>query len=394
VPLPEALLQSDETWRDLRPWYAYGHMPWNAAKPPLLGLGDQEELEVEGLPGVRFALPGRKMAAVSWRTAPAVRVPLKSGRYKKLYLLVVPFLDNHDTFAPVARVIASGPGGIAASRTLHFPGDLDWWIPQAIVGAFSTVQGPRPDRFGLLPMLGKNGDWPEAVPPAFPQPAFWASCRAVETSTTNLNVIELDLGRPTTLDAVALETVGADPALGLVAVCAETGDGGDLLDGTPWEPAAAFREPAVLFDLTSAEGIDAWEFQGGAFSVSAVPSLFSEPSLNSLGKAGETATGKAISPAFTVGPQDARLTFTHHGGRSEAGEGPGFLGLRLIDAQTGQALATYEEKAGTPQEQWGSFDVESFQGKQLRLEIADENTKPSFAWLGVRRVYRAPAGVQ
>jgi len=243
-------------------------------------------------------------------------------------------------------------------------------------------------------MLGENGDWAEAVPPAFPQPVFWASCRAVQTPTTNLNVIELDMGRPTALDAITLETIGADPALGLVAVCAETADGGEVLDGTPWEPAAAFREPAVLFDLTSAEGVEGWELEGEAFGVTAVSSLFSEPSLNSLGKAGEAATGKAISPVFTIGPKDARLTFTHHGGRSEADAGPGFLGLRLIDAQTGQPLATYEEKAGTPQEQWGAFDVEPFRGKQLRLEIADENTKTSYAWLGVRRVYRAPAGVE
>jgi hypothetical protein len=381
VPLPETERQDDAGWREVRTWYAYGHFPWAGAKPPFESLAGQATLSVEGLPQVEFLLHDRKLVPISWHMhRPAFTLDLGGKSVKKAYLLVVPFLDNHDVYAPVARVSAQRTDGGIVSRTLYFPGDWDWWVPEPIVGEFATIRGPREDRFGLLPRLGpEQADWDAARPPEFPQPAWWASCRAARTDTSVLNVIELDLGGPMDLRSLTVETIGTDPALGLVVVTLETPGDVESLRGTPWYPPAAFREPRVVFELDSPDALKGWALEGTAFSVASVPALFDEATLNSLAAAGETATGSASSPSFEIRPEDTRLGFLHQGGH-------GSLRIELLDADSKAVLDTFPITCGSPALQWGGFEIVRWRGKRVQLRLVDENADTSYAWLGIPKV--------
>ncbi|MGE5221495.1 MAG: hypothetical protein ACM3PY_03600, partial [Omnitrophica WOR_2 bacterium] len=241
VNLPPDALVSDESWKGFRTFYAYAHLPWAQNGPPLAALS-LDSIKMPGLP-VAFQLNPRKLVPVSWKYGqPSFRLDLGGEKYKKLYLLLVPFLDNHDTFTPVARVTLQRTDDRLIGRTLYSPGDLDWWCPEKAVDIFCTARLPRPDRNGLLPLLQVNDrDWSQGKPAvsyfsphgvwtnehdepwktSFPQPEYWASCRALLTDSAVLNVVELDLVQPAELKSMTLSTVGTEPAIGLVAVSAE-----------------------------------------------------------------------------------------------------------------------------------------------------------------------------
>jgi hypothetical protein len=241
VDLPADALVADESWKNFRTFYNYMHLPWAQNSAPLAAL-EQPSVQVPGLP-VSFQLAGRKLVPVSWKYGqPAFRLDLGGRTFKKLYLLLVPFMDNHDTFTPVGRITLQREDDRLIGRTLYFPGDLDWWCSEKAVDIFCTARLPRPDRHGLLPLLRlKDRDWPQGKPAvsywspkavwtnecdepwqtSFPQPEYWAACRVLKTSSAVLNVVELDLGRPEILKSLTLSTVGTEPALGLVAVSAE-----------------------------------------------------------------------------------------------------------------------------------------------------------------------------
>ncbi|MCC6728780.1 MAG: hypothetical protein IT208_05515 [Chthonomonadales bacterium] len=385
VALPAELLQDDTRWREWRPFPAAVHWPWANARPPLEALADRRETTVPGLPLVRFALAGRRLVPVSRHAgSPAVTLGAGGLLARKVYVLLVPLLDNHDTFTPVARVTLRGADGTTLTRTLHFPGDLDWWYPEKVVGQFATARGDRKDRHGLLPLLGvREGDWPHARAPDYPQPAWWATCLPFTTDSTVMNVVEMDPGRPMLLASVTVESIGADTALGIVALTVERASGHAALAGTPWTPPAALREPRPLFALRRPGDLEGWRVDGEAFSVAAVPALFETPSLNSLARAGERATGRAVSPAFTL--DSPRLRFRLQGGRSAASSGAGELSLRLVDARTGATLARVEPPAThVPQET--TLDVSRWQGRRARLEMIDACTESSYAWIGIDSV--------
>jgi hypothetical protein len=205
-------------------------------QPPLQALGNQSEVMVTGLEGVKFKLQPQQFVPISFASGrPTWSLSLSNLACKKLYLLVIPFLDNHDVYSPVSRVAVETSDGAVLTRTLHVPGDLDWWTPPALVGEFATARGPRTDRFGLLPLLSPTqGDWAEGHPPAFPQSAYWATCRQLNLSSAILNVVEMDLGRPRLLKSLTVSTLGTAPALGVVGIVAETDQGAELLNNTPF----------------------------------------------------------------------------------------------------------------------------------------------------------------
>lgn len=93
----------------------------------------------------------------------------------------------------------------------------------------------------------------------------------------------------------------------LGAVSGETAGGIELLRGTPWMLSARLREPNVVFEISGPASAEAWHLEGSDFSVAPVPGLFVVPTLNSLAKPGESSTGKAISPGFTIGDEDTHL---------------------------------------------------------------------------------------
>ncbi|HIJ65225.1 MAG TPA: hypothetical protein HPP77_04670 [Candidatus Hydrogenedentes bacterium] len=390
VPLPRNVSAPDADWHKVRPWYAYGHLPWAAARPPLEALAGQNAVEVSGAPQVSFTVSDSALVYLSRQLdRPALTIAAPDEPCKKFYLVVVPFLDNHDVFAPVARVTVTLANGASVARTLHFPGDLDWWAPESIVGPFSTAHGARPDARRLLPLLGAGqSDWDVGRPPAFPQPGLWARSLAVRTSTAVMNVIEIDLERPEHVAALTIETIGADPALGIVAVVAETDK--HLLDG-PALAAQTTHRANVVFDATRADALTGWTLDGDAFSIAPVSHLFDEPTLNSLTAAGEEAVGPATSPAFTIGSEHARLRFRYHGGTSTAEAGPGRLAIQLLDAATNDVLDTLPVVVATPALEPAEFDVTPWRGRRVRLAFIDENAAPAYAWLGVKTILLEPA---
>lgn len=340
VVLPEGDLLADTDWPKLRSFKAYPHMPWAGSRPPLEAMGERGELAVPGLDGVIFRFAPRKIVPISFPIGkPTWTLPLRGQSYRKLCVLLIPFLDNHDMFAPVAQVSVLAENEGVFSRTLHLPGDLDWWSPPAVVGEFATAAKPRPNRFGLLPWLASDqADWVQGRPPAFPQPEFWATCRFVTIASTVMNVIEIDLHQTTPLKSLVISTLGVQPGLGIVAVVGETEEGLEALDGTPWMPPPEHRAPRTLFSFDRPDDLQGWRTEGDAFGVAPVPALFAAHTRNSLARAGEKAKGKAVSPEFTVRPGERYLEVEMHGGHAETVDGRGNLSLRLLDAESGRLL--------------------------------------------------------
>lgn len=305
----------------------------------------------------------------------------------KIYLLVVPFFDNHNTFSKVGHVmLRRTEGRLLDGRELYFPGDLDWANPQEVVGIWATAREDRTNRFGLLPILkSDNADWQLAIPSkkGFPQPRFWASSRTLKTANAVMNVIEIDLEKPTRLSELTFSTIGTESAFGLVAVTVETYEGFEHLENTPYMPSREYQPDLIVFKLTSPEDVKDWQFTGEAFKNACQQVIFGGTTLNSLSGGGETATGSALSPAFEIRQGYENLFLNLQGGRSEAGN---LLAVDLIDADTKELLYRHIVKTGTQALTQTCIDVKKWQGKSVRLELIDENTNTSFAWLGVETV--------
>jgi hypothetical protein len=227
VTLPQKELIADTLWNTLRVMPGFPHIFFtftNYGWPrPMDALKNTKEIDVPEIPGLRFVLSGRHFLPVSHLAGKvSARIPLQKGKYKKLYLLVLPFVDNHTMFAPVARISAYSNKQIVYSRTLSYPGDVDYWVPDKNPTSFASFREPRPDRFELLPLLhGDMSDWKEGKPPAFPQPKWWSTSLPVVTESCLMNVIEINLERPGDLDSLVFEVLGVMPAFGIVAATAE-----------------------------------------------------------------------------------------------------------------------------------------------------------------------------
>lgn len=392
IEIPQDQMVTDDQWTQMRNYYAFAHGPWNGSMAPLAALEGKSTVEVPGLPGIPFDIVNRKMAPVSWKAGkPSFRVNLDEAVYTKIYLLVAPLLENHDTFCKVGKVsveIANsaghahqwGPGYI--DRDLFFPGDLDWWCPQEVVGDFSTARKERTGRFGLLPLLGsKDSDWDIAKPPAIPQPEFWSTSLAFRTASAVLNVIEVDLGDPKPIRSLTLSSVGIDPAFGLVAVTAIRPPDPDQASKFPsLLPEKPYLLPKVVFELDTENDLVGWKTEGDAFSISTVYDL---ATFNSLGRAGETATGKAVSPPFTITLD--YLDILLQGGNSLAESGNGALTLTVVDHTNGAVLKRISP-SGTHVLNNARVAVQEWKGREVHLELEDSNTATSYAWIGIRKV--------
>lgn len=402
LELPGEMLVSGEDWHSFRPFRAYHHPPWSYNRPPLEGLEDTSELSSPELPLVKFKLQPEGLLPISATLGrPAVQIDLDGASYKKLYLLVVPWLDNHDVFSPVAQVIVKRLDGRQIGKTLYFPGDLDSWCPESKLGPFATRRSLGRDRLGLLPQLPSGqADWDEGKPfgdsmwgwPSstedygFPQTKFWARMRNLIVPSATMNIIEIDLGESTTLDSVMLSTVGTEPALGLVAISAEGTGGTEHLLDSEWMPPAKFAEPIQVFQLRDAEDLEGWTFEGEAFSLTDIPGLSPLPTLNSLGKAGEQATGQVVSPIFTIDERYRSLSYNLQGGTSDAPEGPGQLTIDLVDAKTGEVLNRFEVKGNhNLRREYIAIDP-AWTGRELKLVLTDRKSDTGYAWLGLSDV--------
>jgi len=390
VPLPEEDLSDHTEWVALRATSHAGPCPWPGWQHPMGRMEGQSELTVEALPGVPFTFEPQKMVFVGSRIGrPGYRVDLESMICKKVYLLVASFADNHDMFTPLGQVTVRDGKGVVLARTLHMPGDVDWWEPQGMGNTMGTARFERPNRFGLLPLLPAGAaDWAEGVPPAFPQPEFWASSLPVRTPDCTFNVIEMDLGAPRSVTSVDIETVGVDPGFGLLAVAIETTGAMERLAGTPWMPDPQFREPRLLFRLADDEDLEGWELEGDAFSLASGGALFSFRSLHSLAR-GEQAVGTATSPVFRLHPEDKALEFAMQGGRNRVVDGEDILCIQLIDADTGEVLGM-TEPPGTHIVSTRRMPAAGLTDRALRLRLVDRNADSAYAWIGLSEVRTLP----
>jgi hypothetical protein len=150
-----------------------------------------------------------------------------------------------------------------------------------------------------------------------------------------------------------------------------------------WTPPK--RDEKVLFDFTSPGDLEGWKLTGSAFRISSIGPLNPRRTLNSLAAAGETATGTATSPPFTIDGSYGRMEIILQGGWSEKTEGQENLAIRLLDADN-QAALQQVLPPGTHELRTTVVDVEPLRGKSIRLQLVDRNTNTSFAWIGVRRV--------
>jgi len=404
LSLPLEDLSQGRDWRDLREGSHAGPVPWPGWVDPMEGIEEQATLQIPDLPCIRFQVTPNRWILVGERVGkPYCRIEPPSGYYKKFYLLVAVFADNHDMFTQLGWVTVRGPRQVLLARALHMPGDLDWWERRGMAGTMDTARYGRPDRLGLLPLLkAKHAHWqegcapdlparpgdlfgpfdilPEWKPPSFPQPEYWAECRVLRTDNCNFNVIEVDLGKPMQVDSLSLQAVGICPGFGLYAVVAETTGGMKYLEGTPWMPALAFREPRMVFHLRGPEDLEGWILEGANYG----PAI-GVPSLNTLILGGETAQAWALSPNFVLGPNESTLVIEMHGGHNRRRNGEDTLVIRLLDAANDEVLGQIEPP-GTHILTVSTLDVRPFQGRTVRLELLDGNTDLSYAWIGLREV--------
>lgn len=356
VPLPEDWQSPDTEWRTWRVWFAYGHPPWNGLQPPLQGLEGATFLEPPCVPGVSFRNPGRKALVVSRHLGrPSVTLPL-SGKGRKVYLLVIPLLDNHDVFAPVARVSVQCSDGTLFSRTLHFPGDLDWWAPRSVVGDFAT--------FG--------SDWQA--------PLSW------ETPSSVMNVVDIDLGAERGLLSVAVETIARYPALAVVGVSVWGSPRLAAIEGLPESMRQVLAlQPRTLFEF-NVPSLEGWEVKGSAWGIADTVGDHwgrrgtSRYFANSMA-GGEQAVGEILSPPFRIA--GSRLTFLSngHGARNY---------FALVDAQTGEELRRAPAPNRTGLFVKNEWDVSDLKGREVRFKAVDAEDGSAYAWIGFDDIAELP----
>jgi len=227
IPIPEGDMMGDTLWNTIRVMPGFPHIFFtftNYGWPkPMWALKNVALIGVPEIPGLTFGITGKHFVPVSHLSGHvSYKLDLGHRKYKKIYLLVLSFVDNHDMFSAVARVTAYSGNEAVYKRTLHYPGDVDYWVPDRNPTSFASFREPRPDRFELLPMLtAGSGDWKEGKPPAFPQPKWWSISLPVVTESCLMNVIEISPGKPGELDFLEFESLGTMPAFGIVAATGE-----------------------------------------------------------------------------------------------------------------------------------------------------------------------------
>lgn len=266
VTIGDDLLISDEHWMDFAAFPVFWQGPYNSLPRPMDALRGQASVACARVPRVTFPLDKTGRVAVASRKAghPVITVPV-NATFRKLYLLVLPFVENHDTFSQCGLVQVTCRADydrppfddndepvqwtrarydkLVIQRPLYTPGDLDSWMPEAHVGPMATARQARRNPYGLLSQLtADQGDWPEGTPLAspygmhamfqppprdgfpegtfrsFPQPQFWVRCPEIRTESAVFNVVEIDLGRPRHVETVEVTCPLQDAALGLVSI--------------------------------------------------------------------------------------------------------------------------------------------------------------------------------
>jgi len=225
IDLPKEDYIDDTQWLDIRKYFTLVYR----VKEIFTELeNDQTTFTAPELPEIDFKINGRKFIPVSQKTnRPTLTVDLDPYFYKKIYVLLVPFIDNHDMFSEVARISLTTNDKVAHPQvgvgkmayTLRCPGDFDMYPPYYWMAHLGTHNGPRNERFDLLPQLSQNdGDWSIAKPPVFPQRKYWAKSIPISVGGAVMNIIEIDLKEPKRLSSIDISVLGVDSALGILGV--------------------------------------------------------------------------------------------------------------------------------------------------------------------------------
>jgi hypothetical protein len=362
----------DTNWPKLRRMQGEPHIffVWPQWQQPLKSLEGRNELMVSDLPDLKFNINGRKYIPVSRKiNQPIYHHNLNEALYRKFYILILPLIDNHDMFSKVARVTVHNREHCVYTRTLKYPGDMDYFDPHQD-GIGGTVRG-RKTRYGLLPLLtSEQGDWEQAKPPVFPQPEYWSRSIPIILESGTLSVIECDLSQPVRADMLSFECLGEYAAFGILGITAET------------IPDSSKR---TVFDSQKENALEGWQMEGEAFSLASFPALFDKPTLNSLAAKGETAVGKAISPIFAFVDNDVFMTIDFQGGISKKINNQSILAIRLINADTNEILIEIDSPNSHVLTK-KDIDIQKWRNKKVRLVLIDNNTDSSYAWIGLKSI--------
>ncbi len=387
--LPPPLLKAHAEIAGLRDSYGADWTGWQQWPPQVNFPPETALITVPELPCVTFTNCGNKVIPLSWKSGmPLVTLRLRNETFRKLYLLVQPWLENHDMDTPVARICVRTAARDYIARVLTTPGDLDYGYPAHPI--LSTCTGPRAERHGLLPLLrAADGDWAEGKPPEFPQPAFWADTRCVRTTKGLMNVIELAFETPVSIATLTIETLGTDAALGIVGITGERVTDFASAQGTPFMPPPGAGDPICMLAAHGPNTISNWTLEGNAFGLAAQPDVYDSVTLHSRARSGEQATGKAISPPFVIPPGYARLELVCQGTAGMPGMPNPLLYFDLIDVASGERLVRHHAQ-GTQRLKAYCVPVGAFAGRTVRLEMVDANSGAACAWIGLRTAILRP----
>ncbi len=211
-PIAIPLRQASKDWQTFRLYDDLKHMGWHNIADPLVDLTkmgepiegtDRVRLNLKEARGVPFEMqPGHLLVLSDFLKQPSVTIDVHK-RARVLHFLVLPLLSNEDAFSEVAEIIvrsADHPGNPRLApidyrvvrRVLHHPGDLDnWYPPVSYLGYHS---------YGM----------------------DWTGNPAIPTNSATFNVIRVDLGESTNVDSITLRALGRYPAIGVVAISAQT----------------------------------------------------------------------------------------------------------------------------------------------------------------------------
>ena len=389
ISLPESMLKDPKELDGLKNSYGHDWLGWKRWAPHIEGLEKDSLIELSQLPSVTFKTSNSKVVPVSYKSgSPSLTLDMPEGMYRKIYLLVIPYLENHEIFTPVAEVTVRTKNDRFIRRKLYSPGDLDWM--RSGHPLLTTFKGTRQDRFGLLPILSaSDSQWSQSKPPAYPQAELWSTSLAYDVKSTVMNVIEIDLGKSVGLKTLNITMLGIDSAMSLVAVTGHSSAGLEKMQGTQWMPPVEFLDPITLFSFEK-DSMEGWVLDNNTFSVSATPWLGEVATLNTYVSMGEKACGKARSPVFTIPENFSKLTYVYHGGTTIDGDEHGLLAIDLVAAGSNELLDRFEVKLNSPQLAQKILSIESWAGQDVYLEVVDDNASATSAWLGIESVLLSP----
>lgn len=353
VDLSNLRLSPDTQWPNWRPWFAFGHPPWSGVQPPLSGMESPAIFQPDCAPGLTFQNPDRQLAVVNYETdQPSLTIPV-GIKGRKVYLLVMALVENHDVFSPISQIIVKTDGGKVYERTLHFPGDLDWFPPPTVVGGFATY--------------GRG----------------WNDNLAWQTPSSVLTLIELDLGDYQLVNMVTINTIGEYHGIALAGLTIQGTPPAERVQQIP--PSARELMPPqerVLFSFDSADSLNRWTVEGDAWGITSCRDAAhhrcgTDPFFADSLAFGESATGVVTSPAFEI--TGSRLAF----GANGHGEKNYYA---LIRQPGGELLRRHPAVEATGNFIDVGWDVTDLKGEKVRFQAVDASRDAAYSWIAFDNV--------